>query len=110
MADTDPDALEREIERTREELARTVDAIADRVSPRRVAERGVAKVKANAEHLVSSLGDLVGGVAPHPATSSEEVGPWEEEYPARTVAPVLIGLGAVLVVGAAIILLRRRNR
>ena len=102
MADTDPDALEREIERTRAELARTVDAIADRVSPKRVAERGIAKVKANAEHLASSIGELVGG---SPAHKGEE-----EEYPPRAVAPVLIGLGAVLVVGAAIVLLRRRPR
>ena len=42
MADTDPAALERKIERTRAELARTVDAIADRVSPKKVAERNVA--------------------------------------------------------------------
>ncbi|GII30937.1 DUF3618 domain-containing protein [Planotetraspora mira] len=106
MADTDPDALEREIERTRAELARTVDAIADRVSPKRVAERSVAKVKANAEHLVSSFGDLVGGSASRSAAEMEG----EERYPAQSMAPVLIGLGAVLVVGAAIILLRRRNR
>ncbi len=39
MADTDPDELERRIARTRAELAQTVDAIADRVSPKRVAER-----------------------------------------------------------------------
>ncbi|GAA2891117.1 hypothetical protein GCM10020220_096610 [Nonomuraea rubra] len=37
MADTDPDELERRIARTRAELAQTVDAIADRVSPKRVA-------------------------------------------------------------------------
>ncbi|GII58941.1 hypothetical protein Pth03_73300 [Planotetraspora thailandica] len=102
MADTDPDALEREIERTRAELARTVDAIAERVSPKRVAERGVAKVKANAEHLASSIGELV-GVSPGQKGA-------EEEYPPRSMAPVLVGLGAVLVVGAAIILLRRRSR
>ncbi|GAA1305932.1 hypothetical protein Psi02_22950 [Planotetraspora silvatica] len=107
MADTDPDALEREIERTRAELARTVDAIADRVSPKRVAERSVAKVKANAEHLVSSFGDLVGGSTSRSAAEMEG----EERYPpAQSMAPVLIGLGAVLVVGATIILLRRRNR
>ncbi|GAA4563576.1 DUF3618 domain-containing protein [Planotetraspora kaengkrachanensis] len=107
MADTDPDALEREIERTRAELARTVDAIADRVSPKRVAERGVAKVKANAEHLVSSIGDLVGG----PTTRSDTEMEGEGRYaPAQSMAPVLIGIGAVLVVGAAIILMRRRTR
>jgi LPXTG-motif cell wall-anchored protein len=107
MADTDPDALEREIERTRADLARTVDAIADRMSPKRVAERSVAKVKANAEHLVSSIGDLV--VGPTSRSSTEMEG--EERYsPAQSMAPVLVGIGAVLVVGAAIVLLRRRNR
>jgi hypothetical protein len=42
-ATQNPDTLVREIERTRENLARTIDAIADRVSPannaRRVLER-----------------------------------------------------------------------
>ncbi|MFC6931390.1 DUF3618 domain-containing protein [Actinomadura yumaensis] len=40
MADMrDPEALEREIERTRMELARTIDELADRVNPRNVAQR-----------------------------------------------------------------------
>jgi len=42
-ATQNPDTLVREIERTRENLARTIDAIADRVSPannaRRILER-----------------------------------------------------------------------
>lgn len=41
----DPDAIQREIEHTREELAHTIDAIADRVNPKRAASRGAAKVK-----------------------------------------------------------------
>ena len=40
-----PDAVEREIERSRAQLAETIDAIADRVSPRRVAERGTGKLR-----------------------------------------------------------------
>jgi LPXTG-motif cell wall-anchored protein len=32
------------------------------------------------------------------------------EYPAPNIAPVLIGIGVVVVVGAAIVLLRRRSR
>lgn len=40
----DPQVLTAEIERTREELAQTVDAIADRVSPKRVADRTKAQV------------------------------------------------------------------
>jgi LPXTG-motif cell wall-anchored protein len=111
MADTDPAALERDIERTRAELARTVDAIADRVSPKRVAERGVAKVKSNAEHFVASVGELVSGNSHRPAQLGEgEAEPWPDGYPQRTLAPVLIGVGAALAVGAAIILMRRRRR
>ncbi|ETK33928.1 DUF3618 domain-containing protein [Microbispora sp. ATCC PTA-5024] len=107
MADTDPEALEREIERTRAELARTVDAIADRVSPKRVAERGVARLKANAEEFVSSIGDFVGVGRPAPYAEDGEA---RDEYPPPNLAPVLIGVGAVVVIGAAIVLLRRRGR
>lgn len=41
-----PDAIQREIEQTRTELAETIDAIADRISPKRAASRGAAAVKA----------------------------------------------------------------
>src|SRR3954466_9869823 len=40
-----PDAIQREIEQTRAELADTIDAIADRISPRRAASRGAQAVK-----------------------------------------------------------------
>ncbi|WP_214110852.1 DUF3618 domain-containing protein [Acrocarpospora catenulata] len=117
MADTDPAALERKIERTRAELARTVDAIADRVSPKKVAERNVAKVKAQAGQMVTALGDLVlgsNGQAPAPSVnghSPEETDQetWAEPTPLNF-APLLIGVGVVLAVGAAIVLTRRRRR
>jgi LPXTG-motif cell wall-anchored protein len=123
MADTDPDALERQIERTRAELARTVDAIADRVSPKRIAGRSVARVRANAEHLVSVFGDAVddvlgNGKAHQPVFVHQD--DWPDDPPGTdsgprvdpgpAVGPVLIGLGAVLVVGAAVVLFRRRRR
>jgi hypothetical protein len=41
-----PDAIQKEIEQTRTELAETIDAIADRISPKRAASRGKAAVKA----------------------------------------------------------------
>ncbi|MEV0617978.1 DUF3618 domain-containing protein [Nonomuraea sp. NPDC050404] len=108
MADTDPDELERQIARTRTELAHTVDAIADRVSPKRVAERTVADVRSRAEHFVASVGDAL-GVTPRPVDYTDNPdGVWEEERP--DLGPVLIGVGAVLVVGAAIVLWRRRRR
>jgi hypothetical protein len=108
MADTDPDELERRIARTRAELAQTVDAIADRVSPKRVAERTMADVKSRAGYFVASVGDAL-GVTPKPVEyggDPDQV--WEEERPG--LAPVLIGVGAVLVVGAAIVLWRRGRR
>ena len=41
----DPDAIQREIDRTRQELAQTLDAIADKVSPRKHLDRGKARAK-----------------------------------------------------------------
>lgn len=41
-----PDAIVREIEQTREQLALTVDALVDRTAPRNVARRAVARVRA----------------------------------------------------------------
>ncbi|MEU4325785.1 DUF3618 domain-containing protein [Nonomuraea dietziae] len=108
MADTDPDELERRIARTRAELAKTVDAIADRVSPKRVAQRGVEEVKSRAEHLVSSVGDLV-GITPRPVRFGDEPDDlWEDEQP--NLGPALIAVGAVLVIGATLVMWRRRRR
>ncbi|MDX6333047.1 MAG: hypothetical protein QOG05_387 [Streptosporangiaceae bacterium] len=45
VATRDPDALVREIERTRESLARTIDQLADRVSPANVAHRALDRAR-----------------------------------------------------------------
>lgn len=47
MAETarNPDALQEEIDRTREELTRTIDSIADRVNPKNAARRGAEQVR-----------------------------------------------------------------
>ncbi|MBB4914624.1 DUF3618 domain-containing protein [Streptosporangium saharense] len=112
MADTDPAELERRIERTRAELAQTVDAIADRVSPKKVARRTVARAETSAKQFLVSVGDRVGdvvGVTPRPIKPDDEPqGLWAEEEP--NLGPVLVGVGAVLVVTAAIMLWRRRRR
>ncbi|GGP04779.1 DUF3618 domain-containing protein [Nonomuraea glycinis] len=108
MADTDPDELERRIARTRAELAQTVDAIADRVSPKRVAERTVADVRSRAGTLATSVSDALGMRSRPVEFGDDPERLWDEEPP--NLAPVLIGLGAVLVVGAAIVLWRRRRR
>jgi len=51
LAERDPDALEKEIERTRDALARTIDTIADRVSPAKVTERVVTQVRREAAQI-----------------------------------------------------------
>ena len=50
----DPASLETQIAATRAELAVTIDAIADRVSPKRVAQRGVGSMRAKVEELRNS--------------------------------------------------------
>ena len=64
MAETDiettnmaPEALVTEIERTRADLARTIDEITDRVSPAKVARRTSDRVR----ERISQVDPLVGG-------------------------------------------------
>ena len=62
MAETEidklaPDTLLGEIERTRADLARTIDEIADRVSPSNVARRATDDVR----ERISQIDPLVGG-------------------------------------------------
>ena len=65
MADTDtrrplpPDALVTEIERTRAELARTIDQISDRVSPSKVARRTTDRVRERISHIDPLIGGAV---------------------------------------------------
>src|SRR4051795_7288339 len=61
-AERSPDAIQREIEQTRAELADTIDAIADRISPKRAASRGAAAVKAQVSSAFGGGGD--NGAAP----------------------------------------------
>jgi hypothetical protein len=56
----DPDVLIQEIERTRENLARTIDALTERVSPGNVARRALARVR---EQVSRPEVQLAGGVA-----------------------------------------------
>jgi hypothetical protein len=45
----DPDAIQRDIEAARAELAAAVDAIVDKVSPRKVAARSTSRARAQVE-------------------------------------------------------------
>jgi anti-sigma factor RsiW len=55
----DQDALVADIDRTRTELARTIDAIADRVSPKKNVNRAVEQLRQRA----SQIDPLVAGAA-----------------------------------------------
>ena len=55
----DPEVLADEIEKTREELAETLDAIADKVSPKRVTARTKKAAKDGAADAVESVKETV---------------------------------------------------
>ncbi|MGH3971367.1 MAG: DUF3618 domain-containing protein [Mycobacterium sp.] len=46
MADRDPDTIKQEIDQAREQLASTVDSLAERANPRRLADDARARVVA----------------------------------------------------------------
>ena len=52
---SDPDAIRREIERTRAELAGDVDRLADRTSPKRVVRRNVDKLGSRLSNMKESV-------------------------------------------------------
>jgi hypothetical protein len=103
MADRarDPEALEREIERTRDELARTIDALADRVSPKHMASRSVARLKEEAEHVAAAVGTII---APPDAEDSEAIAR------RNTAIMVGVGVGVALTVTALVLWRGRRKR
>jgi hypothetical protein len=72
MADTETDPVDlkpgelvTKIERTRADLTRTIDEIADRVSPSKVAERTSARVR----EQISQIDPLIGGAVALAAVS-----------------------------------------
>ncbi|NDU71221.1 DUF3618 domain-containing protein [Actinomadura sp. DSM 109109] len=100
MADMsrDPEALEREIERSRQQLARTIDELADRVSPRNVAQRGAERLKEEADQVAKALGAMV-----RPGDEDGEGGQLDRRL-------VLAGVGAAVIVTALVLRRRRRRR
>jgi hypothetical protein len=67
-----PDTIQREIEQTRAELADTIDAIADKISPKRAASRGAQAVKAQVSSVFGGSGpNGAGGSAPAAVLDAE---------------------------------------
>jgi len=121
---SDPEELLRSIERTREELANTVDTIAGRLDPKRVAKRGVDAMRDGVTTVIDGarvklhLGSEP-GVAPAAPPSSPSSP--SSESPSSTrfaqIAPVVkrvpkpaAGGMAALLALAAIMAVRRARR
>lgn len=75
----DPAEIQQQIEVTRAELASTIDAIAERVNPKRVAARGVETVKGKVDDLRSR------GTSPNGSTPALS-GAGQQPLPARVAA------------------------
>jgi len=122
---SDPEELLRSIERTREELAHTVDTIAGRLDPKRAAKRGVDAVRDGVTTVVDGarvklhLGPEQSAAVGHPKTAKSasdaavaavsaklaQVAPLAKRVP----KPAATGMAA-LVAFAAIVAARRRRR
>jgi hypothetical protein len=135
-----PDTIQREIEQTRAELADTIDAIADRLSPKRVASRSAHAVRAqvtsvfngNGDGSVDGNGQPAAGVLDAPANASGRVDTQARQRAVQQVAAeggaaytgtsqfavnrslrvdrVLLAVGAVAAVAGVVVLWRSRRR
>lgn len=111
-----PDGLERQIEETRAELARTIDSIADRVAPKNVARRGAARIREEAGHVVDGLTGTLGGVVrgdsrrvdPESGIADDVMSTDYRRLPMSRGA--LVGGAVAVAAVTAIIIWRRRRR
>lgn len=107
-----PDAIQREIEQTRAELADTIDAIADRISPKRAASRSASAVKAQ---VSSVLGHSNGHAAPSVVVDQPAAPAYTETTSYQVnrqlrVDRVLLAVGLAAAVAGGIVLWRSRRR
>src|SRR5215469_8935173 len=61
VAVQDPDQLVKQIERTRENLARTIDTLTERVNPANVTKRAMSKVLDQASRTIDQASAMVSG-------------------------------------------------
>ena len=102
VASRNPDEIAKEIEQTRAELAETIDAIAERINPKRAAVRSASAVRAQ----VSSARDKVTGNGAAPDVDGT-AGPPEPagQSPSSAVPIAAIAAAVVLI----LLFLRRRH-
>ncbi len=103
---TDPEELLRSIERTREEVANTVNTIAGRLDPKQAAKRGVANVRDSVNEAVDSTrSKLHGGSSWVQPQALSKVTPY-----ARRIPKPAWGAGLAALLAVATVLASRRKR
>ena len=108
MADTeerpaDQEALVADIDRTRASLARPIDAISERVSPKRNVDRALEQARQRVSEVTQRVNHEVGQVSQR---VNQEVGQRVSQ-----VDPVVIGAAAAAVlVGVTVLFLVRRRK
>jgi hypothetical protein len=87
-ATRNPDAIAKEIEQTRAELADTIDAIADRISPKRAASRSAAAVKAQVSGVFAGHGNgsAPASVLDAPAQASGHLDSQRRQHQVRAIS------------------------
>jgi MYXO-CTERM domain-containing protein len=100
---TDPEELLRSIERTREEVAHTVDTIAGRLDPKKAAQRGAASVRDRLTDAGGATRSKLRG-APRLTDAASKVRPYAAKVPKPAV-----GAGLAALVALAAVLSRRRR-
>jgi Protein of unknown function (DUF3618) len=103
----DPDSIQKEIEQTRAELAETIDAIADRISPKRAASRGAQAVKAQVSAVLGSNAAAPAAVLDAPAGDASKV---DSAARQRSIASVAGSGGGTAYTGASEYAVSRRLR
>ena len=120
MADTnagpvDQDALVADIDRTRAQLARTIDAISERVSPKRNVDRALGQVRQRVSEVSGRVNHEVTEVSQR---VNREVGQVSQRVNrevgqrAKQIDPMLAGAtaAAVVLVGVTVLFLVRRRK
>jgi tetrahydromethanopterin S-methyltransferase subunit G len=115
MADTDARPADQEelvadIDRTRASLARTIDAISERVSPKRNVDRALEQARQRVSEVSQRVSEVNQRVNHEVGQVSQRVNQ-EVGKRAREVDPVMIGAAAAAVlVGVTVLFLVRRRR
>src|SRR5690606_11763353 len=100
---SDPEALERYIERNVQELARAVDEVVDRVSPKNAARRGAVRLKEEAGQVAKVVGAMLGPPAAAGGGDDASTGRSEGGIDKR----VVLAVGAAVTVTALVLWGRR---